>query len=351
MPYVPGGSGYPQTSSNRTRANAILEILEYVGGEEDIAAQGRAGRVWDAAVREFNSVAWKFNRLVEDISLSSSMLDNTTAPSVSRDAGAGVGFTLATGKTITYWAEERVKIGSQVARRNVCPSTKTVALSGDGTNDKPVITRPSTVNADTTHWALFGTATNGIFPDGAEISEVAIATTTIEDLRTGNNPELPVGELYYVSRYLLNADFRNPKSAVVLDTDGGEVYQVDWMDFEEFVRWNVTDLSGSASGPEYYTMRNLHETGEVIVIPRQLRPATYPTLRLTYCRRIALAPGASDVLDVPLEMDEAIFQLAVAKMLAKVKMFEASVAAHQLANALRFAVETEYRDYADWSRE
>lgn len=124
------------------------------------------------------------------------MLANTTSPSLSRDAGISTGFTLDSGATITYWIEERVKSGSSILRRNATLSTFTVTLTGDGSVDKPVITRPTIVNSDATHWALFATATNGVFPIGAELSEVAIATTTIEDTRTGTDPALPGGDSY-----------------------------------------------------------------------------------------------------------------------------------------------------------
>lgn len=124
------------------------------------------------------------------------MLANTTVPTVSRDAGVGTGFILTTGKTITYWVEERVKSGSTVVKRNASTSLIIVTLTGDGSTDKPVITRPATVNSDATHWALFGTATDGSFPTGAEIAEVSIGTTTIEDTRTGTDPLLPSGAAY-----------------------------------------------------------------------------------------------------------------------------------------------------------
>jgi hypothetical protein len=126
------------------------------------------------------------------------MLANTSAPTVSRDAGAGTGFTLTASSTIKYWVEERVKSGFTILRRNASTTAEVVTLTGDGTLDKPVITRPATVNSDATHWALYGTSTDGSFPTGAEIAEVAIGTTTIEDTRTGTDPVLPSGDDYEI---------------------------------------------------------------------------------------------------------------------------------------------------------
>jgi hypothetical protein len=345
MPFVPGGD-FPQTGANRTRANAQIEICEYIGGTDDAKELVRAGHSWDAAVREFNSCPWKFNRMTQDIPLSSSMLDAASAPTVSRDAGTGAGFVLSSGRTITYWAEERVKDGEQITRRNLTISTsQTVTLTGDGTTDKPVITRPTTVNADTTHWALFGTATNGAFPDGNEIAEVAIATTTIEDTRTGNNPEHADGDPYYVGTGLLEAEFRNPKFANLLDDKGHESYPVDYLPWEEFQRCYGEDRILTASTIDAYTVRNAHQTGIVTWYPRILRPATYPKLRIVFHRRIALASADTDRLNVPVEVDQAIFDLAVAHHIAKSKGFIEASASKKRAAELRLLVE---RDWRDW---
>jgi hypothetical protein len=125
------------------------------------------------------------------------MLANVSGPTLARDAGVGTGLTLTAGSTITYWAEERVKSGSSVLRRNAATSaTGLMTLVGDGTLDKPVLTRPAVVNSDATHWALMGTATNGTFPNGSQISEVVIGTTSVEDTRTGTDPVLPSGAAY-----------------------------------------------------------------------------------------------------------------------------------------------------------
>lgn len=125
------------------------------------------------------------------------MLTNVAAPTLFRDSGALAGFTLTSAKTITYWVEERVKDGSgTILKRNAASLATCVTLTGDGTNDKPVITRPTLLNPDVTDWALFATATNGAFPNGAEIAEVSAATTSIEDTRTGTDPGLPTGSTY-----------------------------------------------------------------------------------------------------------------------------------------------------------
>lgn len=137
------------------------------------------------------------NRVISSDGLSTlhGMLYNTTAPTVT-DTGVLAGFSLASGNTIEYWVEERVKDGDTIVKRSADTGTTTVTLTGDGTNQKPVITRPDTVNSDATHWAVYATATNGDFPVGAEVAEAEISSTTIEDPRTTANPTLPTGDTY-----------------------------------------------------------------------------------------------------------------------------------------------------------
>jgi hypothetical protein len=128
------------------------------------------------------------------------MLQTTAAPTISRDAGVGTGFTLALGSTILYWIEERVKVGTTIVKRSSPTTAARLTFTGDGTLDKPVITRPTLLNPDTTHWATYATGTNGTYPIGAEIGEVVAATTTMEDTREGADPGLPSGDAFeYVS--------------------------------------------------------------------------------------------------------------------------------------------------------
>lgn len=112
------------------------------------------------------------------------MLQTTAAPTISRDAGAGTGFTLATGEVRTYWIEEQVRIAGVIVKRSSPVSTSVATLTGDGTPDKPRITKPTTLNPDTTHWEVYATAVDGVYPIGASIGSAAVGTTTIDDLNT-----------------------------------------------------------------------------------------------------------------------------------------------------------------------
>lgn len=125
------------------------------------------------------------------------MLAATAAPTVA-STGAGTGFTLSSGKVMRYWIEERYKVGSTVVKRGASTATEVAALTGTGAVVKPVITKPATVNSDATHWAAFGTSTDGAFPVGGEIGEAAIGVSTMEDLRTGTDPSIPAGGNYEI---------------------------------------------------------------------------------------------------------------------------------------------------------
>lgn len=214
-----------RTAFNSAEASAIrgLRFLEYDGTASDMlvaavgtkyreAVVGVTGGFADAVTGltgsdtldsvHYNGVHYLLNGVDRNRARDATgawryhgMLANTTAPTYT-NSGVGTGFTLSSGITITYWVEERVKSGTTILRRNAENGGTKLTITGTGVLIKPVITRPAQLNPDATHWALFGTAAGGAFPTGAEIAEVAIATTGIEDTRTGTDPLLPGGSLY-----------------------------------------------------------------------------------------------------------------------------------------------------------
>jgi hypothetical protein len=173
------------------------------------------------------------------------MLANTTAPAVTSE-GIGPGITLASGSFIEHWVEERVKSGTTIVRRNAASSTTKVRHNGPSSDVKLRITRPAIVNTDATHWALFGTATNGEFPVGAEIGEVAIATTFIDETRSGSAPALPTGAIYPTVAVELNGvavtspKYGQPPTSSTGDVFEGSVVQND-VDNPSHVRFTFPD--------------------------------------------------------------------------------------------------------------
>jgi hypothetical protein len=121
-------------------------------------------------------------------------------PVVDPAAGAGTGYTLNSGKTVTYWIEERVKdTHGNIVRRSASTVAQVTPITGTGAVVKPRIYRPVVpANADATHWAVFATATNGTFPTGAEIAEEDISDTYIDDANTTTDPPLPLGSPYSI---------------------------------------------------------------------------------------------------------------------------------------------------------
>lgn len=139
------------------------------------------------------------NRAVQDDGTADfhGMLANVAKPQ--QLSGTQTGYVLTSGATMTWWVEERVKDDDdRILRRNGCPATQTQKFIGSGDTIRPLLRRPAIVNPDATHWALYGSATNGVFPVGAEIAEVEIGTDSIEDNRIGTDPEIPAGVAYQI---------------------------------------------------------------------------------------------------------------------------------------------------------
>lgn len=219
-------SDYPQTSSNRTRATASFELTQYVGGGDRPEALVRAGLAWDAAVREFNTVAWRFNRTETDITL----------------------------------------------------------------------------------------------VDGSA-SEAAKLYT------------LPVG-------------FRSPQRCVLVDGSGTMRWDLDWLPYEVWRR-DFALVSSTSALPMWYTAINVHGTGQIRFEPSIVGTPTYPTARLTYHSRISIAAGTNATLNVPMEVDQAIFARAAAILSMRSRGAQGgdSQLLTQEAALLRAFVEREHRDF------
>ena len=215
-------SSFSQTSSNRTRQTATIELSEYTGGSDRPEVLARAGRAWDAAVREFNTVGWRFCRSTNNITLSSASKE----------------YTLAT-------------------------------------------------------------------------------------------------------------DFRSQVRCQLLDANSNSVNcPLEWIPYEEWlVKFGDQTVGGVV--PYRYTALNIHNLGTVRFDPYIVGTPTYPTAQITYLHRIALAPGFTDSLNVPMEVDEAIFMLAASKLVGRAKGQDEARGLRAEADMLRSACEREHRDWPD----
>lgn len=213
------------TGNNRTRAQAIVELLNYIGGDDSPDAQARAGRAWDAAVREFNRYAWVFNRVYQDLAL----------PSDFDSAGEGS----------------------------------------------------------------------------------------------------------------VETDFRSPLRAQLLDSNSKPQEWVDYIPWREWTVRRPSELANTAPSPYNYTLRNVHATLKVILTPPPATVTTYTTFRLHYHRRILLASSDLSQLNVPAEVDEAIFQLALANTISMLQGHDKATGALARALDLRLDIERDWRDFQD----
>src|SRR5262245_270595 len=221
--------GYPQTGANRTRAQVRAELADLSGGGNKPDIKAKADRAWDAAVREFNSVAWSFARVQEDIIIGSHMKD-PLAPTVT-NTGVGTGYVLGASASIDYWIEERVKEGNRIIRRSAAllPVVVTTITVGVETTWKAVIARGAMQNPDATHWAIIRSGTYGPLPGiqsasaastfpnaGAELIELPVSETEYEDQTVGVNPMQPSGangKLYLSGEFDLPFPVRNALKA------------------------------------------------------------------------------------------------------------------------------------------
>lgn len=317
-----GDQNYPASGFNRTRAQVQQAIADLLGGANKSDIQAVADRCWEDAIRDFNTCPWSFARVTDDIVIDSTMKTNTTPPTVA-STGAGVGFVLETGRKIQYWVEERIKSGNRILQRNdTAGPTQTpqlVTLTGTGAVVKPVVSRPAILNPDATHWALYGTPTSGshqsataAYPYGFLIGEAPIAQAGIEDTRQGINPGIvPNSDIYQGNEYDLTAPFRNPVRAILVDENGATRYALTWIPWRRWTTYRPWQIT-TGSSPIWWTARNWYKTGRIQLDPRPASQTTYPIVRIAYNTPILVPTGPDPEarLDVPVEIDQAIFRRA-----------------------------------------
>ena len=209
------------------------------------------------------------------------MLVNAESPSVTDD-GAGAGYTLAAGATMTFWIEEQVRDTDNVTilRRNADDGDTTVVLTGTGASITPRIFKPGTVNSDATHWEAYATGANGVHPAGASLGEAVIGTAFIDDVRTSS--AFPTGTLYPTVAVTLNgllttvAKFRQPPIATTGDVFENSLVLND-VDNPRRVAYSFTDqvdafpathlfIFDTKEHDEVRVIRTLGETGVVVLL-------------------------------------------------------------------------------------
>lgn len=221
--YFQSPSGFPQTDANRTREQAQTELALYLGGGDNAENKTFAGQAWDSAVREFNSIGWRFN---------------------------------VTNQSITLVADTK--------------------------------------------------------------------------------------------EYSLNTNFRTPVRGMLQDSNGNNQYTLRWLPYEVWLESFYPQSSGFGI-PNYYTAQNIHNLGLVRFEPWPAGSLMYPTANITYLKRITFASGREDRLNVPVEVDEAIFQRAAAILLGRIKGpgSDDTIAQNREASILRAQCEFDWRFFGE----
>ena len=117
---------------------------------------------------------------------------------------------------------------------------------------------------------------------------------------------------------LTTTNIKKPVRAMVIDSSGNERWPVWWINYDEF-RAMMSRRTNTGTLPRFYTSENLHNTGQIIYHPRLGATFQHPTIRHYIFTRIGLATGNSNRLNVPSEVDEAIFRWALADLMGLVK--------------------------------
>lgn len=149
------------------------------------------------------------------------------------------------------------------------------------------------------------------------------------------------------SDYPLDASFRSPRAALILDNNDKAAGTLEWVRYEDWARYEADERS-LVTMPLAYTCRNAFATGTVTMIPPLgVINTGYPKVRLDYHARIALPTSDGAILAIPVDVEEAIVQEAVAFIVAKTRSFTEAQIARTVSRDLRAACEREWRDYPD----
>jgi len=147
--------------------------------------------------------------------------------------------------------------------------------------------------------------------------------------------------------YTMNASFLRQHRAQMVDSSDKTREEVEWIPWE---LWSSRFPSQNTTGsiPLFYTARNLHETGQIIVDPVPASTLTYPTLRTFYFRQIDCPSNGNDIIECPSRVEQAIMDEAIYRFIRKVRGFRDAREARTDAILSRAAVEREYRAYEDY---
>lgn len=148
------------------------------------------------------------------------------------------------------------------------------------------------------------------------------------------------------NQYALDVSFKTPFMAMLVDSDGKDRILVDWVPYRPFNRLYEAKTS-QAGSPQEYTARTIFREGVVFVGPSlDTTNLTYPTMRLEFHSRID-HPKDSQCIEVPEEIEEGIFSLALYLYLIKERSPRAAENYRVQHDRLFLLLEQEHRDWPD----
>ena len=134
--------------------------------------------------------------------------------------------------------------------------------------------------------------------------------------------------------YQLPTDFRNPLRCTLIDINGRDVFSLEWRHFKAWV-FEMDTTVASSQIPTHYTVKNVHQTGLISFFPRiGTGGFSFPKFRVDYHRRILVPNLDDDLLNVPLEVEEAIYQEGISNAIAMTRSFAEATTAYTLSSCL-----------------
>lgn len=147
--------------------------------------------------------------------------------------------------------------------------------------------------------------------------------------------------------YTLDTVFGWPLRAQAFDANGDPRLTLQWIPWTKYIDF-FPDDTGNANFPYAYTAFNIHEEGKVRFVPKLGATFTWPTIRVTYFSRIVKPTVPTDVLNVPEEVEDGIYQLAVAIHVAQHEGMVVAGPLFKRARMTRDRLEQDYRGFEDY---
>lgn len=138
--------------------------------------------------------------------------------------------------------------------------------------------------------------------------------------------------------------FRTAKSCHLVDASSEIITTLRFSQFSQYL-FERRDKSGEGGEPKTYYFQNAHKDGLIYFYPKPVTTITHPTARLFYHHWIEKVTSDTARLDVPRDVDLAIWEKALHNFMTVEKGVNDRVVQERHALNKRLMVERAHRDY------